>query len=202
MSVGNKALFLDRDGVINVDRDYVHLRTEFEFKPGIFELCLAAQELGYLLIVVTNQAGIARGYYSEAKFQELSRWMVDEFKNHQVDISAIYYCPYHPVFGVGKYKADSPDRKPNPGMLLRAQAELNLDLGSSILIGDKLTDIQAAVAAGVPTQVLLSSENTESDFPDDLCHVCYSLDEIRHKFFSTHNDSTRKAETTVSARLP
>jgi D-glycero-D-manno-heptose 1,7-bisphosphate phosphatase len=195
-----KALFLDRDGVINVDRDYVHLRSEFEFKPGIFELCLAAQELGYLLVVVTNQAGIARGYYSEAEFLELTDWMLGQFRDHQVQISRVYYCPYHPVFGVGKYKADSPDRKPNPGMLLRAQTELKVDLASSILLGDKLSDIQAALAAGVGTQILLSSENTESDFPQDLCHVSYSLDDIRHKFFSTSNCSTGGAEI-ASAQL-
>lgn len=201
MSAGKKALFLDRDGVINVDRDYVHLRTEFEFKPGIFELCFAAQELGYLLVVVTNQAGIARGYYSEADFLDLTQWIAGEFKNRHVNIARTYYCPYHPVFGVGKYKVDSPDRKPNPGMLLRAHNDLNLDLASSILIGDKLSDIQAAAAARVGTQILLSSENTEPDIPEELCHVFYSLDDIRYKFFSITNTSTGNAGT-VSARLP
>src|SRR5580704_15827703 len=139
----NKALFLDRDGVINVERGYVHHRESFEFIPGIFELCRAAQSLGYLLVVATNQAGIARGYYSESAFNDLTDWMMTQFKERHVSITRVYYCPYHPVFGVGPYKCDSPDRKPKPGMLLRAHADLDLDLGSSILIGDKPSDIEA-----------------------------------------------------------
>ena len=116
MSVGRKkALFLDRDGVINLDRDHVHRREAFEFRPGIFELCRAAQELRYLLVVVTNQAGIARGYYSESDFLDLTRWMITQLKENEVHITLLYYCPYQPVFGLGKYKYDSPDRKPNPG---------------------------------------------------------------------------------------
>src|SRR5579859_1890752 len=145
----SKALFLDRDGVINVERGYVHTREAFEFIPGIFELCRAAQSLDYLLVVATNQAGIARGYYSESDFNDLTDWMMARFEEKNISITRLYYCPYHPVFGVGKYKYDSPDRKPNPGMLLRAQSDLDLDLGSSILVGDKLSDIQAGCAAGV-----------------------------------------------------
>jgi D-glycero-D-manno-heptose 1,7-bisphosphate phosphatase len=180
----NKALFLDRDGVINVERGYVHRPESFEFIPGIFELCRAAQNLGYLLVVVTNQAGIARGYYSESDFNELTDWMMDQFAEKKVRNLLLYYCPYHPVFGVGRYKHDSPDRKPNPGMLLRAQADLDLDLRSSILIGDKLSDIQAGCAAGVGTQVLLSSEPAHSERQKNLCYVSPSLDDIRSKFFS------------------
>jgi D-glycero-D-manno-heptose 1,7-bisphosphate phosphatase len=185
----NKALFLDRDGVINVDGGYVHRRERFEFRQGIFELCRAAQGLGYLIIVVTNQAGIARGYYSESEFLELTQWMIAQFKENEVQITRLYYCPYHPVFGVGKYKQDSPDRKPNPGMLLRAQSDFNLDLASSILIGDKLSDIQAASAAGVGTQILLSSEGAEREIQKDLCYVSRSLDDIRCRFVSTRDAS-------------
>jgi D-glycero-D-manno-heptose 1,7-bisphosphate phosphatase len=185
MSAGrNKALFLDRDGVINVDTGHVHHRESFEFIPGIFELCRAAQTLDYLLVVVTNQAGIARGYYSESDFNDLTDWMMGKFEENGVRIRRLYYCPYHPVFGVGKYKHDSPDRKPNPGMLLRAQSDLDLDLGASILIGDKLSDIQAGCAAGVGTQILLSSECTRSESQKTLCHVSPSLDDIRRRFFS------------------
>jgi D-glycero-D-manno-heptose 1,7-bisphosphate phosphatase len=183
----NKALFLDRDGVINVERGYVHRRESFEFIPGIFELCRAAQGLGYLLVVVTNQAGIARGYYSEADFNDLTDWMIDQFAENKVGITRVYYCPYHPVFGVGRYKRDSPDRKPNPGLLLRAQTELDLDLVSSILIGDKLSDIQAGSAAGVGTQILMSSERNHCEAHLASCEVLPSLDDIRYRYFCTEN---------------
>ena len=196
-----KALFLDRDGVINVDSGHVHQRELFEFNPGIFELCRAAEALGYLLIVVTNQAGIARGYYSESDFLELTNWMTARFREKQVNITRVYYCPYHPELGIGKYRYDSPDRKPNPGMLLRAQSDLNLDLASSVLVGDKLSDIQAAKAAGVGTQILLQQANRELPAEDagpvtatDRGYVCGSLDEIRLKCFSSGERSAARPE--------
>lgn len=178
-----KALFLDRDGVINVERGYVHCRESFEFIPGIFELCRAAQSLGYLLVVATNQAGIARGYYSESDFNDLTDWMMAQFKERQVSLTRLYYCPYHPVFGVGPYKYDSLDRKPNPGMLMRAQSDLDLDLESSVLIGDKPSDIQAACAAGVGTRILLSSEGAKCERDETSCYVYSSLDDVRSRFF-------------------
>jgi D-glycero-D-manno-heptose 1,7-bisphosphate phosphatase len=178
-----KALFLDRDGVINVDTGHVHRRESFEFVPGIFELCRAAQTLGYLLVVVTNQAGIARGYYSESDFNNLTDWMMDQFAERKVRIMRLYYCPYHPVFGIGRYKRDSPDRKPKPGMLLRARSDLDLDLGSSILIGDRLSDIQAGCRAGVGTRILLSPERARSEQQETLCYVSPSLEDIRSRFF-------------------
>lgn len=200
MSSGAKrALFLDRDGVINVDDGHVHRRERFEFKSGIFELCRAAQHLGYLLIVVTNQAGIARGYYSEADFHHLTNWMMDQFLDHDVQITRVYYCPFHPVNGLGEYKRDSLDRKPNPGMLLRAQSELNLDLASSILIGDQVSDMRAAAAAGVGTRLFLSSEATQLEPQERCCQTFNSLDEIRLKLFSSA--SVGGAAETDSRRL-
>jgi D-glycero-D-manno-heptose 1,7-bisphosphate phosphatase len=183
MSARTKGLFLDRDGVINVDRCYVRTREEFQFREGIFELCRAAQELGYTLLVVTNQSGIARGYYSEAEFLDLSEWMIRQFAEREIRIARVYYCPYHPTHGIGKYKVDSPDRKPNPGLLLRAQVEFNLDLQSSALIGDKFSDIEAANAAGVSTKILLPTNMTEPNGSELDCHIVHSLDEIRRKFF-------------------
>lgn len=191
----NKALFLDRDGVINVERGYVHRRESFEFIPGIFDLCRAAQNLGYLLVVVTNQAGIARGYYSESDFNELTDWMIAQFAKREVRIARLYYCPYHPIFGVGPYKQDSPDRKPNPGMFVRAKSDLDLDLESSFLIGDKLSDIQAGCAAGVGTQILLSPEPVIGNPRKASYHVSASLDDIRSRFFSAGNRFTQTIET-------
>jgi D-glycero-D-manno-heptose 1,7-bisphosphate phosphatase len=144
-----RALFLDRDGVINVEKNYVHRVEDFEFMPGIFELCRRAGELGYLLVVVTNQAGIGRGFYTEADFQRLTEWMVAAFGDAGVAISRVYHCPYHPTAGFGAYRQDSFDRKPRPGMLLKARDDLNLDLARSVLIGDKDSDMLAGRAAGV-----------------------------------------------------
>lgn len=152
----NRALLLDRDGVINVDQRYVHRIEDFEFIDGIFELCRHAQALGYRLAVVTNQAGIARGYYTEAQFKRLTSWMLEQFAVRDVRLDRVYYCPYHPTAGIGEYRRDSFDRKPNPGMIYRAQAELDLDLAASVLIGDKDSDIAAGRAAGVGRNLKLA----------------------------------------------
>ncbi len=120
--------------------------------------------------------------------------MMAKFTENKVSITRLYYCPYHPVFGVGRYKYDSPDRKPNPGMLLRAQSDLDLDLASSILVGDKLSDIQAGRAAGVGTQVLLSSEHEECEPQKTLYYVSSSLDDIRSTFFLAGNRFTQTNE--------
>lgn len=137
-----KALFLDRDGVINVDRGYVYKQEDFEFIDGIFELCRCAKKLGFLIFVVTNQSGIGRGYYTEQDFIGLSDWMCGIFKDHGVDIEKVYFCPSRP-------EENSPDRKPMPGMILRAAEEFDIDLSMSVLVGDKNSDIQAGIAAGV-----------------------------------------------------
>ena len=150
------ALFLDRDGVINIDHAYVCKPENFEFIDGIFDLCRKAKELGYLIFVITNQAGIGRGYYSEQDFLNLTDWMMGEFKRQDVEINKVYFCPSHPEHGVGKYRIDSPNRKPNPGMILQAKEEFDIDLTTSILVGDKESDIQAGVAAGVGFNVLYS----------------------------------------------
>lgn len=154
-----RALFLDRDGVINVDHGYVHAVEDFQFIDGIFELCSSAIAKGYLIIVITNQAGIGRGYYSVKEFQDLTDWMCVQFKENQAEITKVYCSPYHPVHGVGEYKKDDFSRKPNPGMLLQAQIELGIDLSKSIFIGDKLTDMDAGIAAGIGKNILLTADD-------------------------------------------
>lgn len=146
---GHKALFLDRDGVINVNHGYVCTPERTEFIDGIFELCRAAKQVGYLLVVITNQAGIGRGYYSEQQFLDYMDWMRTEFERCDAALDAVYYCPHHPTDGVGDYRRECDCRKPAPGMILRARQDLDLDLARSTLVGDKATDVAAGRAAGV-----------------------------------------------------
>lgn len=157
----SRALFLDRDGVINVDHGYVHRIEEFDLLDGIFELIRAARARGYAIVVVTNQAGIGRGYYGEEDFQRLSAWMLERFEREGARIDRIYHCPDHPE-GVGVYRRESPMRKPQPGMLLQAARDLALDLGTSVLVGDKETDIEAGLRAGLHCTILLTASETEA----------------------------------------
>lgn len=158
MSLNKRAaLFLDRDGVINVDDGYVHKIDAFRFLDGIFPLCRSAKAAGMAICVVTNQAGIGRGYYTEQDFHDLTAWMLTRFAVEDVVIDGVYFCPFHPTHGIGRYKAESPDRKPAPGMILRAAMDHNLDLTRSVLIGDKESDIAAAKNAGIGTAVLLNA---------------------------------------------
>jgi D-glycero-D-manno-heptose 1,7-bisphosphate phosphatase len=150
-----RALFLDRDGVINIDTGFVWRPQDFVFTDGVFTACRRARALGYRLVVVTNQSGIGRGLYSEDDFNALTAWMCGRFAEEGVDIARVYFAPTHPEHAVGRYRVDSPDRKPGPGMLLRAAADLGLDLATSALVGDRETDIRAAHAAGVPTKLLI-----------------------------------------------
>lgn len=151
----NKALFLDRDGVINVEKNFVHKMEDFEFVEGIFELVASANQAGYLVIIVTNQAGIARGYYSEEDFHLLTRWMKKEFLARGCQIDGVYFCPYHPEFGIGAYRQSSKNRKPEPGMFFEAAFELNIDLKNSIMVGDRISDMQAAYSAEIPWRFCL-----------------------------------------------
>ena len=161
----NKALFLDRDGVVNVDNHYVGRIDDFEFIDGVFDTLRQAQAQGYVLIVVTNQAGIARGFYTEDDFSRLTEWMVAEFSKEKIAIKQVYYCPFHVDGVVAEFTGESDMRKPNPGMLLKAQREHHLDMSQSIMVGDKESDIEAGKRAGVGFTVRVSSTgcSTEAD---------------------------------------
>lgn len=183
-----KALFLDRDGVINVEKNHVYRIEDFEFLPGIFDLCTIAQQRGFLLVVITNQAGIGRGYYSEADFNRLTDWMLEEFQAHDIKIDRVYHCPYHPTAGIGEYRQESFDRKPNPGMILKARQEFNLNLSQSVLIGDKNSDIEAGRAAGVGYLVKLAhgAQDDGSQETDDMLELD-DLKAARNWLYSTFN---------------
>ncbi|MCU0454981.1 MAG: D-glycero-beta-D-manno-heptose 1,7-bisphosphate 7-phosphatase [Bacteroidales bacterium] len=140
-----KALFIDRDGVINVDKVHVYRKEDFEFNEGIFDLCRKYIEEGFLIIVITNQAGIAKGLYSEKDFDILTRWMLEQFSGKGIEISGVYHCPHHPDV-TGRCQC----RKPEPGMILRAARDFDLDISECQLIGDKETDLEAGRRAGIP----------------------------------------------------
>jgi D-glycero-D-manno-heptose 1,7-bisphosphate phosphatase len=156
-----RALFLDRDGIVNHEVGYLHRPADVRWVDGIFSLARTAVGLGYKLIVVTNQSGIARGFYSYAEFDELMDWMRAEFLRQQIALDAVYCCPFHPEHGVGEYKREHEDRKPGPGMLLRGAREFGLDLGQSVMVGDRCSDVAAGLAAGVRQCFLLRGTEPE-----------------------------------------
>ncbi len=145
-----KALFLDRDGIVNVDHGYVYRKEDFQFVDGIFELCRLFAAEGFDIFVVTNQSGIGRGYYTLGDFLTLSEWMVEQFVAKGVKIERIYYCPHSP-------EEDCRCRKPGPGMIEQALKEREIDLISSWLIGDKHSDIELAEGAGIGKSVFIGS---------------------------------------------
>jgi D-glycero-D-manno-heptose 1,7-bisphosphate phosphatase len=152
-----RALFLDRDGVINKDYGYVHKIEEFHFREEIFEVCLAAQKACMKIIVITNQAGIGRGIYSISDFHALNSYMLNCFSRRNVDISGVYFCPFHPEHGIGQFKKISNDRKPSPGMIITACRDHQINPMHSIMIGDKESDKMAAYRAGIRIYVDASS---------------------------------------------
>lgn len=173
----NKALFLDRDGVINLNHGYVHSVDSFDFIDGIFDLVRFAKSKGYVVIVVTNQAGIGRGYYSEEQFQQLTKWMCGVFDQEGAPIDRVYFSPYHPTAGLGIYRKDDETRKPRPGMLLSAKQDFGLSLEDSILVGDRPTDIQAGLSAGVGKNLLFSTDNYPELAGATYCSV-YALKDV------------------------
>ena len=136
----HRALFLDRDGIINEDVHYAHKPDQIRFRDGIFDLCRNARERGYLLLVMTNQAGIAKGHFTEDDVAVLHRWMARQFADRDVPLTAFYYCPYHKEGTVPLYRRDDDCRKPKPGMFLKAAEEHDIDLARSLMVGDKLSD--------------------------------------------------------------
>lgn len=157
MSQGIPTVFLDRDGTINIDHGYVHEIDNFHFIEGAIEAMQELKKMGYALAIVTNQSGIGQGVYTEDQFMQLTEWMDWSLADRDVDLDGIYYCPHHPEASVEEYRQVCDCRKPNPGMLLEAQKELKADMSSSIMVGDKLADMQAGRAAKVGTNVLVRS---------------------------------------------
>lgn len=150
-----KALFLDRDGVINIDRGYVSKIDDFEFPKWIFELIECFRDAGCIIFIVTNQSGIGRGYYSESDFHILTDWMLQEFKSRDIMIEKVLYCPHDPSAGCHC-------RKPNIGMIEQALLEYSIDLENSWMIGDKSSDIKFASNGGIGNSIYIGQEPSVS----------------------------------------
>ncbi|AYH02661.1 D-glycero-beta-D-manno-heptose 1,7-bisphosphate 7-phosphatase [Pectobacterium parmentieri] len=149
------AIFLDRDGTINVDHGYVHEIDDFQFIDGVIDAMRELKSMGFALVVVTNQSGIARGKFTEDQFMQLTEWMDWSLADRGVDLDGIYFCPHHPDAGEDEYRQVCDCRKPEPGMLLSAQSELYIDMAASYMVGDKVEDMQAAIGAGVGNKLLV-----------------------------------------------
>ncbi|OOF44114.1 D-glycero-beta-D-manno-heptose-1,7-bisphosphate 7-phosphatase [Rodentibacter trehalosifermentans] len=171
----NKAIFLDRDGTLNIDYGYVHEIDHFKFIEGAIEALQELKTMGYLLVLVTNQSGIARGYFSEKQFLQLTEWMDWSLAEQGVDFDGIYYCPHHPS-GEGEYKENCDCRKPKSGMLLQAIKELKIDPARSVMVGDKTDDLRAGMGAKVKTNVLIRTGKSVTEEGIQLAD--YVLDSI------------------------
>ena len=149
-----KALFIDRDGIINIDHGYVYKIEDFEFTEDIFELVKLFSKDGYMIFIITNQSGIARGYYSENDFSTLTEWMIKKFKNNNITIEEVYHCPHSP-------EENCHCRKPQTGMIEQALEQYPIDLKHSWMIGDKQSDIDLALNAGIGFSIAIGNENIE-----------------------------------------
>lgn len=194
------ALFLDRDGVINVDTHYVHREENFIFQDGIFELVKQANAKKYEVIIVTNQSGIGRGFFSQKQFISLTSWMVNVFADHGARITKVYHCPYHPKAKIIKFQKDHPWRKPKPGMVRAAAKDLNIDLKQSLMIGDRWSDVQCASAAGVAHIALVGTRHTQERAPSENLPAVTKLRTIKQgvKWF---DENTKYASATTQKNV-
>lgn len=172
--MAKRAVFLDRDGVINLDFDYVHTVEEFQWVPGILEAAKVLHDDGWMLVVVTNQSGIGRGYYSIEDFNQLTNWMKAEFKKAGAPLAGVYFCPHHPSKALPEFQLDCNCRKPRPGMLLEAAKDLDIDLESSMIFGDKPSDMAAGLGARCQERVLLGTDGKAVPAPTDEATQVFS----------------------------
>jgi D-glycero-D-manno-heptose 1,7-bisphosphate phosphatase len=170
-----RAVFLDRDGTINIEKEYLYRPKDFEFIPGAPEAVQLLNQAGIMVVVVTNQSGVARGYYTEDDVENLHRHIARELERSEAHIDAWLYCPHHPS-GRGSYAIPCDCRKPLPGMLLEAARRYGIDLDNSTMIGDKLADIEAGKAAGCRTILVRTGYGTgEEQYVGSGTVVCDDL---------------------------
>ena len=163
-----KTIFLDRDGVINKEVNYLHKIDDCEFIPGIFDACIYFQNIGFKIIIITNQSGIARGYFDESDYQTLTDWIIKQFSAKNIDILDVFHCPHGP-------NSSCNCRKPRPGMFLEAQKKYSIDMTNSWLIGDKEVDIVAANNAGITNTILVRSGHKINERILNAKHILNSI---------------------------
>tara|TARA_B100000767_G_C19733325_1_gene522756 strand:- start:330 stop:857 length:528 start_codon:yes stop_codon:yes gene_type:complete len=166
-----KTIFLDRDGVINKEVNYLHKIQDFEFINGIFEACHHFKKLGYHIVIVTNQSGIARNIYKDKDYQILTIWMLEEFKKNNIEILDIFHCPHGP-------NSSCECRKPRPGMFLEAKIKHRIIMDSSWLIGDKESDIKAASNAGIDNTILVKNGHKIDESSSNAKFILESINEV------------------------
>jgi D-glycero-D-manno-heptose 1,7-bisphosphate phosphatase len=174
------AAFLDRDGVINIDSGYVHHVADFQFIAGVLGACRGLHLAGYKLIVVSNQAGIAHGYYDEQTFEEITGWMRERFREAGAPLTGVYYCPHHPRGRVARYSRECDCRKPAPGMIAQAVREHQIDVANSFLVGDKESDLEAAKGAGIPRRFLVRTTGRSVERSDNSGEFESLADVVHH----------------------
>ncbi len=180
-----KAVFFDRDGVINIDYGYIGCLDNFAFIEGVQEALHALRKMGYLLVLVTNQSGIARGMYTESDFLCINSFMQQSLSLYDAAFDGIYYCPHHPNGQVLKYRVDCSCRKPKSGMFINAAHDLDIDFGKSIMIGDHANDLIAGAKAGIKTLYLVGTHIEEEhkkcaevQIKKDLADVVRTLEKL------------------------
>lgn len=157
----NKAVFLDKDGTIIEDVGYMQTPEQIRFIPGSIEAIKMLNEAGYKVVIISNQAGVARGLVTEDMLQTIDKVLHKRILNGGAHVDGIYYCPHHPEYGVYPYKQVCECRKPHPGLIKRAQRDLEINLSQSYMIGDKATDIEAGKRAGTKTIFVLTGQGKE-----------------------------------------
>lgn len=183
--MGQRAVFLDRDGVLNNDPPhFAHRLDQLSLIPRSGEAVRLLKNKGYLLVIISNQSGVARGYYGEEQVEIFNNALLTELRKYGGDIDAICYCPHHPDATVEKYRTDCDCRKPKPGMILRVAHEYDIDLENSFVVGDKWSDIEAGRNAGCRSILVLTghgSDEWRKIIPGD-CFIASDLFEAAVKY--------------------
>lgn len=188
-----KVAFLDRDGVINKEVNYLYEKEKFEFTFRCVDALRILNSIGYKIIIVTNQAGIAKGYYSEQEYRDFTSWYLDLLKANNIEILDIFYCPHHPDGNIAAYSKVCLCRKPKPGLILSALKKYDIDLSKSILVGDKISDIKAGLAVGIEDLFLVRSGHPLPKYTEFKIGVSNNLFEVAKSLIETQSSNFRKS---------